>query len=150
MLRISSRIAVKGRRWCVEKTPKTTSVKDKGFQREEREWEQVDQTLDMRPPLAEERFEVDIEIARKRLKYQSSKRGMLEMDAILGQYATDNIDSWDVTQLKEWHNILREYDINLYGWLVKRDKLDELPDTLKNSALYSELTSFVNERYSFE
>ena len=136
-------------RWCTTKAS-TLSVKERGFKREEKEWEEVDATIDMRPPLAEEHFEVNVEIARKRLMYQSSKRGMLEMDAILGKYASENILNWDMNQLKEWHNILREYDINLYAWLVKKSDLDGLPENLKNSSLYTDLTLYVNERYSFE
>eukprot|EP01064_Diplonema_japonicum_P026203 TRINITY_DN37610_c0_g1_i1.p1 TRINITY_DN37610_c0_g1~~TRINITY_DN37610_c0_g1_i1.p1 ORF type:complete len:167 (+),score=37.50 TRINITY_DN37610_c0_g1_i1:60-503(+) len=131
---------------------KTVSAKEKGLKPVQPEYETVDYVnIDMRPPLSEDKFELDLERARRRLMYQSGKRGMLEMDALLGTFGRARIPEWSRTQLMQWHDILRHYDNDLYCWLVRRTKLEEVPSDLTNSQVYQDLVMYSqNEEHRTE
>ncbi|KAJ9455891.1 Succinate dehydrogenase assembly factor 2 [Diplonema papillatum] len=138
MFRIASRTAVR----CY-----AVSMKEQGLHNMNIEINHVDyESMDMRQPTAAVKFEADIETARKRLSYQSGKRGMLEMDALLGTYGKANIPTWSVDELKQWNDILRQYDNDLYCWLVRKTKMDTIPDDLKASPLFKELIKFADDR----
>ncbi|KEG12422.1 hypothetical protein DQ04_01731100 [Trypanosoma grayi] len=55
---------------------------------------------------------------RRRLLYQSSYRGMVEMDIILGVFARQNLDTMTHAQLEEYDALLRQFDNDLFKWLV--------------------------------
>eukprot|EP01061_Rhynchopus_euleeides_P011430 TRINITY_DN21008_c2_g2_i1.p1 TRINITY_DN21008_c2_g2~~TRINITY_DN21008_c2_g2_i1.p1 ORF type:complete len:158 (+),score=72.12 TRINITY_DN21008_c2_g2_i1:143-616(+) len=125
------------------------SASKKGLTMEDvqKDWEPVDHiTMDMRPPLAADKFEEDLAIAKKRLMYQSGKRGMLEMDSLLGGFARKNIPDMTREELMQWHDILRQYDNDLYAWLVKRTDFDTIPKELAESKVYTALVSFTNDK----
>eukprot|EP01059_Diplonema_ambulator_P033497 TRINITY_DN7033_c0_g1_i1.p2 TRINITY_DN7033_c0_g1~~TRINITY_DN7033_c0_g1_i1.p2 ORF type:complete len:150 (+),score=20.14 TRINITY_DN7033_c0_g1_i1:55-504(+) len=122
---------------------RTVSAKEKGLKQIDPEYETVDYVnIEMRPPKSSEKFEVNVEIARKRLMYQSGKRGMLEMDALLGTFGRKHIPGWGMNELMQWHDILRHYDNDLYCWLIRRTKLDEVPEDLAGSEIYQKLVEY--------
>eukprot|EP00669_Euglena_mutabilis_P008055 TRINITY_DN3201_c0_g1_i1.p2 TRINITY_DN3201_c0_g1~~TRINITY_DN3201_c0_g1_i1.p2 ORF type:complete len:168 (+),score=60.05 TRINITY_DN3201_c0_g1_i1:23-505(+) len=60
-----------------------------------------------------------VDTKRRRLGYQASKRGMLEMDNLFGAFAYRHLETMDGGQLAELDAILRETDVDLHAWLVK-------------------------------
>jgi succinate dehydrogenase flavin-adding protein (antitoxin of CptAB toxin-antitoxin module) len=81
----------------------------------------------------------DIESKRKRLSYQSSKRGMLEMDNLFGGFAYAHLQTMSDRELSEYDSILRETDTHLYAWLVKRE---DVPEDISELATYQRLDRF--------
>ena len=129
--------------------PATVSVIKKGMTMEDvkKDWEAIDHmSLEMRPPAASEKFEGDVEVARKRLLFQSTKRGMLEMDCLLGGYGRKYIPTMDADALKQWNDILREYDNDLYMWLVKRENLDTVSETIKDAPVFTDLLNYAQNK----
>lgn len=59
-----------------------------------------------------------VEVKRRRLKMGSSKRGMAELDHILGAYAEAKLDNFTLDQLCEFEMILAETDTDLQVWSV--------------------------------
>ena len=47
-------------------------------------------------------------IYKKQLIYRSKQRGWLEVDLILGSWATDNVMSLSESQLKQYESILNQ------------------------------------------
>eukprot|EP00667_Euglena_gracilis_P023253 EG_transcript_26207 len=81
----------------------------------------------------------EVEVRRKRLSYQSSKRGMLEMDNLFGAFAHKHLQGMDAQQLAELDVILRETDIDLHAWLVKGTPA---PDHIHGLATYQLLLAY--------
>eukprot|EP00759_Apiculatamorpha_spiralis_P018121 PhF_6_TR24445/c0_g1_i3/m.33803 len=92
--------------------------------------------LDMRQPTA--RPNETVEQQRRRLLYQSTYRGMAEMDYILGSYAEQNINTMNDLDLKEWELVIRQYDSELYKWIIQ-GQAELVPKELADSATWSRL-----------
>ncbi|MDM7458925.1 MAG: succinate dehydrogenase assembly factor 2 [Paracoccus sp. (in: a-proteobacteria)] len=56
----------------------------------------------------------------KRLQMRSWRRGMKEMDLILGHFADDNLASLGPAQLDDYERLLSENDQDLYLWVTAR------------------------------
>ena len=56
----------------------------------------------------------DIENLKKRLIYRSQYRGTKEMDKLIGSFVKNNIDKFDLVQLKELEKFLSIDDDTLY------------------------------------
>ena len=67
----------------------------------------------------------DIEIRRRRLRYQSWYRGCKETDILFGKFADAWIDRFDAGQLDAFEALLDESDVDLYNWLSGREPLPE-------------------------
>jgi antitoxin CptB len=60
----------------------------------------------------------DVNATQKaRLKW-NSRRGMLELDLILGRFVEKKLDSLNSTQLEEYEHLLTQHDPDLYAWLM--------------------------------
>lgn len=59
----------------------------------------------------------------KRLKIQSWRRGMKEMDLILGPFIDSNFHSLTDTELLSYERILLKDDQEVFSWLSKRNKV---------------------------
>lgn len=82
------------------------------------------------------------EAKRRRLLYQSTYRGMVEMDIILGAFARQNIETLSAPQLEEYDAVLRHFDNDLYKWLV----MDvEAPAEVAQIRVFQSLHSFVRD-----
>lgn len=74
-----------------------------------------------------------IEHLRKRLVYQSRKRGILETDLLLSRFAKKYLDSFDMEMLVEYDKLLDELDWDIYYWATKNYKITPLPEKWENS-----------------
>ena len=53
---------------------------------------------------------------RKRLLYQSWYRGCQETDKILGNFVKENINKFNIQDLQDLEEILKESDADIYNW----------------------------------
>lgn len=74
-----------------------------------------------------------IEQLRKRLIYQSRKRGILETDLLLSRFAKKHLDSLNREQLEEYDKLLDELDWDIYYWATENYSITPLPEKWKNS-----------------
>jgi succinate dehydrogenase assembly factor 2 len=64
-------------------------------------------------------------IYRKQLIYRSKQRGWLEVDLILGSWATDNIMYLSESQLKQYEYILNQETLDIYHSITKIKKVEK-------------------------
>ena len=57
------------------------------------------------------------EAHKKRLVYRSKQRGWLELDLVLGAWATLHVPELNAAELVEYENILNEETIDIYKWI---------------------------------
>ena len=57
------------------------------------------------------------EAVRKRLIYRSKQRGLLEVDLVLGSWATKHVMTLTKRELKQYESLLNEETIDLYNYL---------------------------------
>lgn len=66
-----------------------------------------------------------IEIWRKRLYMRSIRRGIKEMDVVLGGFAQTALDSMSEGDLEVYDQLLTENDHDLYAWVSGRSDVPE-------------------------
>lgn len=74
-----------------------------------------------------------IENKRKRLLYQSRKRGILETDLLCSRFADKYLNKFDHDDLDEYDKLLDELDWDIYYWATKNYKITPLPDKWRDS-----------------
>lgn len=91
--------------------------------------------LKIAKPKAEEIFQKhielpndDIETRRKRLVYRSKQRGWLEVDLLLGTWASDNVPTLNDDELDQYEDFVNMETIDIYNVITLR--LD-VPDSMK-------------------
>ena len=62
---------------------------------------------------------------RKRLIYRSKQRGWLEVDLLLGTFATRHIPSMKQKDLEDYELILNQETLDIYNFIIERDELPE-------------------------
>ena len=72
-------------------------------------------------------------INRKELLYRSKQRGWLEVDLILGSWASDNIMNLSESQLADFQKILNVGTFEIYTFLID---VKPTPEYLKNEIFY--------------
>lgn len=72
---------------------------------------------------------------RKRLIYQSRKRGILETDLLLSRFADKYIDVLDESLLNEYDKLLDELDWDIYYWVTENYSTTPLPKRWENSKI---------------
>lgn len=72
---------------------------------------------------------------RKRLIYQSRKRGILETDLLLSRFADKYIDELDESLLHEYDKLLDELDWDIYYWITENYSTTSLPKKWENSKI---------------
>jgi antitoxin CptB len=65
------------------------------------------------------------DVRLRRLRMRSSRRGMLEMDLILGGFAAQRLDGLFPTELDAYEAVLSENDQDLYQWVSGQGKTPE-------------------------
>ncbi|MFL2799177.1 MAG: succinate dehydrogenase assembly factor 2 [Paracoccaceae bacterium] len=70
------------------------------------------------------------EIALKRLKIRSWRRGTKEMDLILGKFADENLSFLSQSDIEVYDKMLDENDNDLYNWCSKKMDAPEVYRTL--------------------
>ena len=58
-------------------------------------------------------------VYRKKLLYRSKQRGWLEVDLILGSWATDNISKLSYLELKNYEKFLNKDTTEIYDLIIK-------------------------------
>lgn len=87
-------------------------------------------------PHPEGRDREPTETLRKRLVYESRKRGILEMDLILSTFARDRLANMSDRQLREYDRFLTLPDWTIYYYVTGKA---EAPEPWRSSAVLSDL-----------
>ncbi|PLX35312.1 MAG: succinate dehydrogenase assembly factor 2 [Hyphomicrobiales bacterium] len=66
---------------------------------------------------------------RKKLRLRSWRRGMKEMDLIMGTFADDNIGQLTEAELDEFEALGNEPDQKVYSWITGAEDVPEKYDT---------------------
>ena len=82
--------------------------------------------------------EYDI-VRRKRMIYRSKQRGWLEVDILLGKWASEHVPSLNVAELDEYDAVLKEETINVYNYLSGKDPL---PPHLQNNSVVKKIQKY--------
>jgi antitoxin CptB len=84
----------------------------------------------MTPPMAIENDK--FENIRKRLAWRASRRGIKEMDIIVGGYADENLPHMSAKDLITFEALLEIPDQQLLSWVTRQE---EVPEKLRNPML---------------
>ena len=69
----------------------------------------------------------------KKLLYRSKQRGWLEVDLILGSWASKNLKNLSNNDLLKYQNFVNEDTVDIYNYLTKTKKIESnLDETLIN------------------
>ena len=68
---------------------------------------------------------VSNEVYRKQLIYRSKQRGWLEVDLLLGSWASTNVMKLSNDQLKKFEYILNQDTIDIYNSILGRGEIDK-------------------------
>ncbi len=85
-----------------------------------------------------------VETKRRRLLYQSRKRGILETDLLLSRFADRYLIKMTEAELNEYDKLLDEMDWDIYYWATKNYKITPLPDRWKHSKVLGMLQESSN------
>jgi succinate dehydrogenase assembly factor 2 len=85
----------------------------------------IDPELNMPPPTPLDRSSETIETTRKRLVYQSRKRGMLENDLLLSTFADKYLKTLSEEELRQYDSLLDENDWDIYYWVTGKKPVPE-------------------------
>ncbi|QPG74745.1 hypothetical protein FOA43_002078 [Brettanomyces nanus] len=80
-----------------------------------------------------------VENKRRRLLYQSRKRGILEADLLLSRFADKYLSTMTEADLNEYDKLLDEMDWDIYYWATKNYEITPLPDRWKHSKVLTML-----------
>ena len=61
----------------------------------------------------------------KRLKMRSWRRGMKEMDIILGKFIDHSIDFLTDDEIKSYENLLNNDDQMIFSWILNKEQIPE-------------------------
>lgn len=87
----------------------------------------------------------DHEARLKRLRMRSWRRGMKEMDLILGPFADNEMTGLSPQDLDLYEALLAENDQDLYPWVTARMKGDS-PGPAHLSAMLDRVARFASQR----
>ncbi|POM66210.1 Succinate dehydrogenase subunit Emi5 [Phytophthora palmivora] len=69
------------------------------------------------------------EANRKRIIYRSKQRGWLEVDLLLGRWASQNVMQLSKDELKQYEDILNEETIDIFNYISGKSDVPEQLDT---------------------
>lgn len=89
---------------------------------------------------------VSNEVHRKQLIYRSKQRGWLEVDLLLGSWASTNVMKLSNDQLKKFEYILNQDTVDIYNSILGRGEIDKKVenDVMKMIRDYSQKRSLWN------
>ena len=67
----------------------------------------------------------DEDVRRKRLIYRSKQRGWMEVDVLLGTWASQNVPSLSVAELDEFEEFVNEETIDIYNMITLKTDIPE-------------------------
>ncbi|ODV58205.1 succinate dehydrogenase assembly factor SDH5 [Ascoidea rubescens DSM 1968] len=81
------------------------------------------------------RINESLEVKRARLLYQSRKRGILETDLLLSQFAKKYLHKLTYDELVEYDKLLDLNDWDIYYWVTENYDVTPLKDEWKDSKI---------------
>ncbi len=87
-----------------------------------------------------ERSSEGLDVRRRRLLFRAWRRGVREMDLIVGRFADANIDKFDATSLDDFERLIEAPNAELYAWVVG----DEAAPPNYDTAVLRQLIGFHN------
>src|SRR5690242_21110917 len=77
-----------------------------------------------------ERSSAGLDERRRRLLFRAWRRGVREMDRIVGRFADARIDKFDTTELDQFEHLIEVPNAELYAWIVGNEAVPARHDTL--------------------
>ena len=82
---------------------------------------------------------------RRSLLYRSKQRGWLEMDIMLGNWASANLHKLDTAQLHQFEQLLKLENPDLFKWLTAQDVVPAEADSEVMRMICRDLKGRMNE-----
>ena len=79
------------------------------------------------------------DILYKKMSYQSSHRGMKELDSILGRFFDENYSNFSYNERMLYNNLLKEEYSNIYNWVMGLKKSESYEDLILKIRLFYKL-----------
>jgi antitoxin CptB len=76
-----------------------------------------------------ERSSAGLDERRRRLLFRAWRRGVREMDLIVGRFADARIDNFDATALDDFEQLIELPNAELYAWIVGNEAVPARHDT---------------------
>ena len=76
-----------------------------------------------------ERSSAGLEERRRRLLFRAWRRGVREMDLIVGRFADAFIDKFDATELDQFEHLIEVPNAQFYAWIVGNEVVPSQHDT---------------------
>jgi antitoxin CptB len=77
-----------------------------------------------------ERSSAGLDERRRRLLFRAWRRGVREMDLIVGRFADAHIDKFDDGALEEFEHLIEVPNAELYAWIVGNEDIPSDQDTV--------------------
>jgi antitoxin CptB len=85
-----------------------------------------------------ERSSDGLDERRRKLLFRAWRRGVREMDLIVGRFADAHIDAFDDTGLDDFERLIEAPNAELYSWVIGAETVPETYDT----AVLAQLRAF--------
>jgi antitoxin CptB len=85
-----------------------------------------------------ERSSEGLDVRRRKLLFRAWRRGVREMDLIVGRFADAHIDKFDEAGLDDFERLIEAGNVELYAWVVGTQKAPSHFDT----AVLAQLKAF--------
>ncbi|SFK32121.1 succinate dehydrogenase assembly factor 2 [Methylocapsa palsarum] len=72
----------------------------------------------------------DLDARRRRVKFRSWHRGMLETDLLLGRFADAEIEKLSESELDDFEALLEALDRDVFAWMTGETPIPQVYDTL--------------------
>ena len=82
----------------------------------------------------------ELDIRRKRLVYRSKQRGWLEVDLLLGTWASEHVPTLSLAQLDEYEVFVNQETIDIYNIITLR--VTDLPEQLRNNTVVQQIQTW--------
>jgi antitoxin CptB len=76
-----------------------------------------------------ERSSAGLDERRRRLLFRAWRRGVREMDLIVGRFADACIDKFDTAELDQFEHLIEVPNAELYAWIVGNEAIPAQHDT---------------------
>ena len=76
-----------------------------------------------------ERSSAGLDERRRRLLFRAWRRGVREMDLVVGRFADACIDKFDTAELDQFEHLIEAPNAELYAWIVGNEAVPEQHDT---------------------
>jgi antitoxin CptB len=76
-----------------------------------------------------ERSSAGLDERRRRLLFRAWRRGVREMDLIVGRFADATIDQFDTAALDQFERLIEVPNAELYAWIVGNEAVPAQQDT---------------------